>query len=235
VHISTFSVYDYLKTPSHTLIDENSPLESVPENRDEYAQTKLIQEDLVISTAQRNNWKYTVLRPGVLYGPDNLWTARLGVRSGERLWIRTGARAILPLNYVENCAQVIVLAAEKEEANGQLFNVVDDDMPQQRPYIRLLRRQMTPPPRIVPVSWTVMRFLAHSAKLTNKYLFGNRAKIPGILVPAKLHARIKPLRYGTATLKSMLGWQPRYSLETALDRVKQRAQAPTNQPAEATA
>ena len=55
-----------------------------------------------------------ILRPGVIYGRDNLWTARLGIGGqGKRLWLRTGAWARLPLTYVENCADAIVTAAER--------------------------------------------------------------------------------------------------------------------------
>ena len=77
---------------------------------------------------------------------------------------------------------------------------------------------MSPRPVIVPVAWTVMRSLAAMAVLTNKLLLGGRAKVPGIFIPARLHARCKPLRFDNARIKQALGWWPRYSLEEALDR-----------------
>ena len=46
VAISTFSVYEYLTTKPGTVITEDSPLDATPALRDEYAQTKLIQEEL---------------------------------------------------------------------------------------------------------------------------------------------------------------------------------------------
>ena len=54
--------------------------------------------------------------------------------------------------------------------------------------------------------------------LTNRLLLGGRAKIPGIFVPARLHARCKPLRFDNRKIKQVLGWTPRYSLAEALDR-----------------
>jgi nucleoside-diphosphate-sugar epimerase len=154
----------------------------------------------------------------MLYGKDNLFNARVGMKAGSRWWIRTGAWARIPLNYVENCAEAIVLAAEVPAANGQILNVVDDDPPTQRRYAKLLQQRTTPRPRIVPVSWTVMRSVARLAWLTNRLFFGGRAKIPGLFSPAKVHARIKPLRYSNARIKQMLGWRPRYSLVEAIDR-----------------
>jgi hypothetical protein len=77
-----------------------------------------------------------------------------------------------------------------------------------------------------------MRMLARSAWLTNKLLLGNRAKIPSILVPCRLHARIKPLRYTNRKIKDLLGWNPRYGLEEAIDRSLADGQpSPPNAPA----
>jgi nucleoside-diphosphate-sugar epimerase len=217
VLVSSFSVYDYMKIRSFTVLDEASPVERDAFERDEYAHTKLVQERLVRDHAVRSGWDYTVLRPGVIYGKDNLWTARLGVRGG-RVWLRTGAWARLPLTYVENCAEAIVMAAETEAASAQTLNVVDDDMPTQRRYASMLRRRTSPRPIILPVAWTVMRGLAGLAMLTNKLLLGGRAKVPGIFIPCRLAARCKPLRFSNRRIKEALGWKPRYPLNEALDR-----------------
>jgi nucleoside-diphosphate-sugar epimerase len=112
VHVSTFSVFDYSRMKPWTVVDENSPLESTPELRDEYAQAKLIQERLIVEEATKRRWRWTVLRPGMIYGPDNVWSARLGVGGKGKFWVRMGGSAPLPLNYVENAADAIVLAAE---------------------------------------------------------------------------------------------------------------------------
>jgi hypothetical protein len=42
-----------------------------------------------------------------------------------------------------------------------------------------------------------------------------------LLVPARFDARFKPLRYPNARLKAALGWQPRFTLEQALNRCDQ--------------
>jgi len=80
VAISSLSVYDYKRMWSFNRLDESSPLESHPEQRDEYAQTKLLQENLVRQFAKDNGWCHTILRPGVIFGKENLWTARLGIQ-----------------------------------------------------------------------------------------------------------------------------------------------------------
>lgn len=217
VLISSLSVYDYLKIRSFSLLTEDSPLEVDAFARDEYAHTKLVQENLVRDHATKNHWTFTILRPGVIYGKDNCFTARLGMQAAK-VWIRTGAWARLPLTYVENCAEAIVLAAEKESANGQILNVIDDNPPTQRRYAKMLQQRMSPRPVIVPVAWSVMRFLAGAAVVTNRLLFQNRAKIPGLFIPARLHARCKPLKFTNEKIKRVLAWQPRYPTDESLNR-----------------
>lgn len=219
VQTSSFSVYEYLRRWSWGRLDETSPLAVQPQLRDEYSQTKLQQERLVREFCEENAISYAILRPGVIFGSGNLWTARLGMQLSERLWIRTGAWARLPLTYVENCAEAILLAAEYAgEERELILNIVDDDPPTQRAYLKAWRQRMQRPPRILPVSWSIMRGLARSAWLVNQICFRGNAKIPGLFVPAKLHARCKPLRYSNERAKSVLGWSPRYTWLQGLER-----------------
>lgn len=219
VGVSTFSIYDYSRIWSHSTLTESSPV--IPDtafNRDEYAQTKLIQERLLLDQKTRNNWRVTIIRPGVIYGRDNTWTARLGAGGSGRLWVRIGALARLPLTYVENCAEAIVLAAEAKSAAGSILNCVDDKPPTQHRYAKALRRRMKTSPRVIRIPWPVMRFLGRCAVMTNNLLFKGRAKLPSVLIPQRLEARFKPLKFDNRLIKQTLGWKPRYTLDQALDR-----------------
>jgi 2-alkyl-3-oxoalkanoate reductase len=169
---SSFSVYEYLALPQGSVLDESTPLATDPLVRDEYCQTKLVQERIVLEAARDNDWRCVVLRPGVIFGRDNLWTARMGVQVNDRWWIRTGARALLPLTYVENCVEAILLAAEYDGPERLLvLNVVDDKTPCQRAYLQALQTRMSPRPRVVPVAWPLMRGLARLALLDQPPVF----------------------------------------------------------------
>ena len=114
VAISSFSVYDYQALAPNALLDETSPIESNPSERDVYAQVKLMQESRVRQFGQG----VTLLRPGIIYGKDALWNASLGAKTGS-LWLQIDSGATLPLTYVENCASAIASAIEREAAIGQ--------------------------------------------------------------------------------------------------------------------
>lgn len=219
VLVSSFSVYEYLQRWAWSKHDETAPLAIDPLTRDEYCQTKLIQEQLVLERAKVHDWQCVVLRPGVIYGRDNLWTARLGIQINEHWWVRTGTFAFLPLSYVENCAEAVVRAAEYNGDQRQLIlNVVDGETPSQRSYLKVLQHKMTPRPHIIPIPWIVMRLCARLAWLTNHICFNGTAKVPGLFVPSRLHARCKPLRYTNKKIASALGWTPRYSWEEGICR-----------------
>ncbi|MCU0536493.1 MAG: NAD(P)-dependent oxidoreductase [Hydrococcus sp. Prado102] len=218
IAISTFSVFDYINIPEDATINEDSPIESHPEERDVYAQTKLLQEKAIRNFEQRGA-RATIIRPGIVYGRDNLWNAYLGAKVGDRFWIRIGNRACLPLTYVENCAEAILAAVNCDRAIGQTLNLIDDDLPLQSTYAQKIRQRMTSPPRAIAIDWTVMRLLAQTLSTSNKLLFKGRVKLPGLFVPARVHARFKPLQFDNRRIKQVLGWTPRYSLDAALDRI----------------
>jgi nucleoside-diphosphate-sugar epimerase len=219
VLVSSFSVYEYLGRWEWSQLDETSPLATHPGDRDEYCQTKLEQERIVREHFQTNQGRCVILRPGVIYGKDNLWTARLGIQVNSRWWIRTGTFAPLPLTYVENCADAVTMAAEYGGKDSELvLNIVDSETPSQRVYLNALRRRLDTKPWIIPIPWTAMRVVARLAWLTNRFFFGGGAKIPGVLVPSRLHARCKPLRYSNQRLVKTLGWTPGFSFEEAIER-----------------
>jgi nucleoside-diphosphate-sugar epimerase len=218
VHISTFSVYDYLKIPTGGVIDEDSPIDRDPEDRDDYAKTKLLQEHLVREHEQEYGLHVTYIRPGMLFGRGELFPARLGLDLSARTWVRIGGRTILPINSVETCADAIVLAAEKPESTGQTINLVDDNPPTHKRYIAALRPHLATKPRVIPVPWRVMAGLARCAWLFNKVCCGGGARVPGVFRPAALHARFKPNLYSNDRAGDVLNWRPRFDLAEALRR-----------------
>lgn len=240
VAISSFSVYDFVHASPLAALDEQTPLEQDSLNRDAYAHTKLVQEQLIREHAATHQWSLVVLRPGMIWGRDNLLNAWIGMPGGSRFWIRTGAWARIPLTYVENCAEAIVMATSSKAAQGETFNIVDDGAPTQRQFARVVLRRVDPKRVTIPVSYTLLRLIAGSLSLVNKGVLKNGARVPSLLVPSRLAARGRPLQYSNKKVKTVLDWKPRYTLEEGLDRSlapsKDNPRRPTaaNDPASAT-
>lgn len=218
IAISTFSVYDYQQMKSGETLNEQSPIEDEPLNRDEYTQTKLIQEDLIHSFKQDHQALVTIIRPGMIFGRDNLWHALLGAEIRDHLWLKIGGKAVLPMTYVENCAMAIIAAVSNQRAFGKVINIVDDQLPTQDAYISSLFSYTESPPKLIPCSWLGIRILSHLAWWIRQACLGGKARLPGILVPAKLYARFSPLKYSNDLAHNVLEWQPSYNFEQSLVR-----------------
>jgi 2-alkyl-3-oxoalkanoate reductase len=216
VHVSTFSVYDFEAPVSEQVLAEDAPLAQRPLGLSAYTQTKLQQERLVREAAAAG-LDTTIIRPGAVWGGDELWDAGLGHVLGP-LWLAVGDGVTRKFTYVENCAEAIVLAAEREEAIGQTLNIVDDDVPTQREYARLLRQHGVGVPTGLRVPFGVMRALVRVLDRANARAFAGRARVPDMLKPTSLDARFKRLVYPNARAKAVLDWAPRYGVEEGLKR-----------------
>jgi 2-alkyl-3-oxoalkanoate reductase len=219
VVVSSFSVYDYQSRRSWSMVDEASPLAKNRWERDEYCQTKIEQERIVREHAAASACPCIILRPGVIFGRGNLWNARLGVQMSDRWWIGTGTFARVPLTYVENCALAVVMAVEGDDLRGEtILNVVDDDAPSQRTYLNELRRQTRARAKIIPVPWMFLRAVSRMIWCITRFVLRGNARVPGLLVPARLHARCKPMRYTNELARRTLGWKPIYTWREGIER-----------------
>ncbi len=238
VAVSTFSIYDQSAVKGGSAFDEHVPLISEPNKRDDYAKTKLVQETLYrewgaasVTTGPNDGRKHrmVIVRPGMIWGREELWHALLGSPLGPR-FLRIGRKATLPLIYTENVADALVTAAEAlldparvATADGATVNLVDDDLPSQDDYVAALAAAGYDVPASVTVPWPVWRGAAEIGERLNQTLFDGNMKLPGIVVPEQLDARFKPFRYPNEAAKHVLGWRPRHSFAEAVARATSEA------------
>ena len=128
VNVSSFAVYSNLKMERHALLDENCALEDDSQARnDAYGFGKLKQEQLVRDYGQKRGLKWVILRPGMVYGPGKAdLSGRVGINTFG-FFIHLGGRNEMPMTFVDNCAEAIILAALQPGVDGEIFNVVDDE------------------------------------------------------------------------------------------------------------
>jgi len=142
VLVSSFGVYGVAALGRGARVNEHTVLEPHPEWRDHYSYSKLRQEQLFWEYQQRYGFELVVLRPGVIYGPDGgHFSNRVGLMIGK--WqLHLGGNNLLPLSYVDNCAEAVVVAGTHEAAAGQVYNVHDDDLPTCREYLRAYKKNV---------------------------------------------------------------------------------------------
>jgi len=218
VGIGSFAVYDYTQLADGDLLNEGSPVEPRPAQRDAYARAKLLQEQCFQEYAAQGA-SVSILRPGLIYGPGQLWQFFLGHGLGDNRWVQLGpSTRELPLTYVANCADAAVCAAQAPQDGLTVFNIVDDERPGRDEFIAKLNAIPALKKQLIRVPWWLWFSVARVVSTVNKYVFGSRLPVPGLLCPAALEARFKPLRYSNERAKKHLGWQPRISVDEALQR-----------------
>jgi len=213
VLVSSFGVYGVAALPRGALIDENTPLETHPERRDLYSQAKLRQERLFRAYRERRWFPLVIVRPGVIYGPGGTpISSRVGLAL-PGMFLHLGGRNPLPLSYVDNCAEAVVIAGQSAAAEGEAYNVVDDDLPTCAEYLSRYQRDVRPlrtarlPYRLTHVmSW-----------LSERYTEYSQGQLPALFTRYRTAATWGGNRFSNGKLKG-LGWRPIVSTEEGLSR-----------------
>ncbi len=215
VNVSSFSVYTNTKNPRPRLLDESCGVEADPHLRGEaYCFAKVMQDEIVAECGKGFGIPYVIVRPGHVYGPGNEpITGRVGIGTFG-LFLHLGGSNTIPLTYVDNCAEAIALAGLKEGIDGEVFNVVDDDLPTSRRFLRLYKHHVGGFSSVyVPhlVSYVL-------CALWERYSKWSEGQLPLAFNRRRWHATWKRTNYSNAKLKSRLGWIPRVPTMEGLSR-----------------
>jgi len=215
VLVSSFAVYSNCEKPNTNILDESSPIEEHPELRgDAYCFAKVRQEQLVTEYGKETGMPYVLVRPGSVYGGiKSDITGRVGI-SAFGPFLHLGGSNTIPFTYVDNCAEAIVLAGLVKGVDGEAFNVVDDDLPSSRTFLRLYKKSAKDFKSVyVPhvVSYALCYFW-------EKYSEWSARQLPPAFTRRRWHSEWKKTRYTNQKLKAMLGWMPKVSTAEGLRR-----------------
>jgi len=215
VNVSSFSVYSNRNKARRRLLDESCPLETEPAERGEpYMYGKAKQDEIVAEYGKKLGVPYVTVRPGSVYGPGNeTLTNRVGIATFG-FFLHLGGSNPIPLTYVDNCAEAIVLAGLRPGVDGEVFNVVDDDLPSSR---RLLRQYKENVRRFRSL-YVPHAFSYILCSLWEKYSHWSEGQLPPTFNRRGWHAYWKKTRYTNAKLKERLGWKPSVPTVEALRR-----------------
>jgi nucleoside-diphosphate-sugar epimerase len=212
VNVSSFAVYSNLHLKRNAMLDETCPLEDSPQERcDAYGFGKLKQEELVKGYGKQLNLPYVIVRPGAVFGPGKQeLSGRVGIDTFG-FFIHLGGSNRLPLTFVDNCAEAIVLAGLVPGIDGETFNVMDDDAPTSREFFKAYQRKTGRFSVSMPYPLTYSLCL-----LWEKYSKSSKNQLPPVFNRRRCAAEWKGNRYSNAKLKERLGWSPRVKMAEAM-------------------
>lgn len=213
VNVSSFAVYSNLTLKRGDVLDETCPLENAPQERfDAYGFGKLKQEQLVREYGNKHQLSYVIVRPGYVFGPGKRdLSGRIGIDTFG-FFIQVSGSNLLPLTFVDNCAEAIVLAGLKPGVQGEVFNVVDNELLTGDQFLQA--RKKADPLRSIRIPYFLAYFLC---LLWEKYSKWSKNQLPPAFNRRRCAAEWKGNRYPNQKLRERLEWNPRVPLDQAME------------------
>jgi nucleoside-diphosphate-sugar epimerase len=215
VLVSSLAVYTNRRKSRWRPLDESCSIEQSSDGRGEaYVFAKVKQEQLLADYHQSFGVPHVVVRPGNVYGAGrNEIVGRVGLGSFG-IFLHLGGSNPVPFTHVDNCAEAIALAGLVPGVEGEVFNIVDDDLPSSRRFLRMYKKNVRSF-RSLFVPHAVSHGLCY---LWEKYSQWSQGQLPPAFNRRRWHAYWKGTRYSNDKIKSKLGWKPKVPMGEGLRR-----------------
>jgi len=211
IYLSSIAVYG--PPEDDEWIDEDTPFDDLPEERDFYSQSKIEADRLALKFAKHSSVPLTILRPGIVFGAGRpLPNALIGVRLGKLDIVFGRPDQPFPLNYIENLADAIELAAGEPENDSRQYIILDDE----RLTLGQYHAAKTAITKTKTIFWPAQPIVV-AATITHPL---------ARLIPADTGAfsRRQMIRasedryYSTRRIREELNWKPKIALREAVER-----------------
>jgi nucleoside-diphosphate-sugar epimerase len=210
VHMSSSSVYGMTWNMP---VDERFPLAPFD---DPYPITKAEGDQLVDRMVIEQGLPATIIRPDQIFGPgDRLHFGRMAdrVRAGTAIIVGRGDNA-LPLVYVSDIVQGLLLGLDHDDAVGEAFNITNDEpLTQQELFAAIAGEIGAKPPR-VHVPYHALYAAAYAAERIGS--------IKRTLRPPFTRLGVAfsgtDMRFSIDKARTRLGYAPRVSLREGIRR-----------------
>ncbi|UCE67640.1 MAG: NAD-dependent epimerase/dehydratase family protein [Candidatus Zixiibacteriota bacterium] len=123
IHISSTAVYGNERNHVGTDEEADYGVRIV----DLYTRTKIEGEKIVMRMVEEDGLPAVILRPGHIWGPGDRRILPFivnGLKSRRLALVNNGGN-FLSLSYIDNVIEAIILALEKDDAIGKIFNITD--------------------------------------------------------------------------------------------------------------
>ena len=214
VNTSSIAVYSNENIPRGGILDESCAVDTKFVERSEaYTYGKAKQDELVLEYADKYKLPYVIMRPSVVFGPGKVKISdRIGIDTFG-IFLHLGLGNTIPLTYVDNCAEAIVLAGLRQNIEGHVFNITDDNLPTSRQFLRQYKKQVKNITSIpIPYRlWYLFNYLWES------YSKWSEGQLPPVFNHLTCEVYWKRIRYSNKKAKELLGWQPKVPMDEALE------------------
>ena len=218
VYISSMSVVDWAGSSLGDPVTENTPLEPHAEHRGAYTRCKLEAEKLVSARAAAGALHAVILRPGQIFGHDfPLVTGAVARRVGGRWLVLGDGELPLPLVYIDDLVDAIVLAKDSSLSNGEVLQLVDTDSMTQNEVLSALGNEAS----VIRVGRPLVFLAGRLSEPVFRAL--NRPSPVGLY---RLKSALARLQFDSDRTRELLGWQPRVGVREGIRREAEAGRTP---------
>jgi 2-alkyl-3-oxoalkanoate reductase len=204
VYISSLSCLHAAASGRGPAVTEDWPMEPFPTKRGAYTQAKTEAEKIVRDAVRNRNLRAILLRPGRVFGPGmTLLTPEVARRVGNLFVILGDGTRELPLVYVEDVVDAIVLAARASKFDGSVFHVVDRTRITQNQVVGDYVLKNAKKANIFHLPIAVLYALALGFEVLSKVL-----SRPVPLSIYRVNSAMARLQFDCSRAENELGWQP---------------------------
>jgi predicted dehydrogenase/nucleoside-diphosphate-sugar epimerase len=213
VYISSLSCLEAASSGHGTVVREDWPVEPFPTKRGAYTQAKTSAEKIVRHAVRDRHLRAVLLRPGRVFGPGmTLLTPEVARRVGDVFVVLGNGTRELPLVYVEDVVDAIVLAAEASKFDGRVFHIVDRTQITQNQVVRNYITKKAKKARVIHVPVSIVYGLAFGFEILSRVL--NR---PVPLSIYRVKSALARMQFDCTRAENELGWQPRIGVASGLE------------------
>lgn len=216
VYISSCSVYSMKNCNKGDVINEASSLEHIPENRGPYSYAKFQAEQAVRQAITENMYPIVCIRPGTIYGPGGeIYSPMMGFSLINKIFIIIGdGKFVLPLVYVDNVADAIRIALEKEKSNNQIYNLIDPYHLTKGEYIERLMKKVYPRSKFIYLPFSVLNVIVYFQEILFKCI-----RLKPFLTRYRLESSQKKIIYDSKKICRELNWKQPVSMNDAMQKI----------------
>ncbi len=216
IHVSSVVVYDTNHLQNADFVTEESNMEKPEPAIGPYARGKIEAEQIVHEFEKERELKITIVRPGLVYGPEKTIFEHLGTRVLGRFVAIGDANSWLPFTSVTSVASALIHIAESPKTAGKTYHVVDEVTTPRGDYLRLLGELQKLKYRVIYLPVGLVALICT--------MLSKLRKLPGLAwLPdtsgKKIRARALSIGFDNKRLQEDTEWSPPESLREELSRI----------------
>jgi 2-alkyl-3-oxoalkanoate reductase len=212
VYISSLSCLHAAVARRGDVITEDWPVEPSPSKRGAYTQAKTAAEKIVRDAVRDRHLRAVLLRPGRVFGPGmTLLTPEVARKIGNLFVILGDGTRELPLVFVEDVVDAIILAAETSKYDGSVFHIVDRTQVTQNQVVQDYISKNARTAKAIHMPVPIVYGLALAVELLSKIL-----KRQAPLSIYRVKSALARMRFDCSRAEKELDWRPRIGVASGL-------------------